>query len=105
MEFAKVMWLNEENPSMDSYGIVSEDFIERLKKMETHQFWFTEEYKSEMIKHFQEEIGKHYVITGDFWPDDFRKKQMKYFVAKLDEHWDFQKAKSETEDYSVTLQK
>ena len=105
MELAKVMWVNEKNPSIDSYAKVSEDFIERLKKMETHQFWFTEEYKVEMIKHFQDEIGKYYIITEDFWPYEYRKKQMQYFVSRLDDHWDFEKAKSETEDYSITLQK
>ena len=70
--------------------------IDKLKTMQPQEFWFTEEYKKEWLERFEKEIGKYYLITDDWWPDDERKKTVKYFLQKLWETNDFEKAKELT---------
>lgn len=76
--------------------------VDRLQTMEPHEFWFTAEYKKEWLDRLEKEIWKYYLITDDWYPDDDRKRTVKYFLQKLWETQNFEKAKQMTNDYLIT---
>lgn len=61
MSLMKVMKTTE----FDSIQSIDANFIEKLQRMETYPFGFTDDYKVEFMKLFTNQLGKKCLITSE----------------------------------------
>ena len=63
---------------------ITEDFIEKLYKMKTHEYGFTAEYKVKFIKLFEEQIGRKCLISSK-WLFDYKSQDAQELMQKVAE--------------------